>query len=168
MYQYRHDPSLAFIERPVRPHSGQASEVCRWIWKEGREAVRQAHQDGHRDCKSLRQALLRSVKARFGLDEGAFLDEETVQKIIQTRPDLARDLCCDSQAFVCVQGCSRGGALMWHRYVACPSPCPFPCLTDTTFPDTQEHNKPYAVMEERRGSRDAPWVHHDARMPLPT
>lgn len=93
----------------MRPHSGHASEVCRWISKEGREAVRQAHQDGHRDCKSLRQALLRSVKARFGLDEGAFLDEETVQKMIQTRPDLARDLCCDSQAFVCVQGCSRGG-----------------------------------------------------------
>lgn len=92
VFHCKADPTLALVERPVRPHTGHTSQKCRWISEEGREAVRKAFDQGIRDCGALRAALRASIAARIGRNKDDVLTEADRDLIRKTRPDLVRDL----------------------------------------------------------------------------
>lgn len=91
VYQYKHDPTLAFIERPLRPHFAHPSGECRWISRGGREALREAHAHGVKGCGKLRDAMIQSIATRIGKGEDHILTDADRDLILKTRPDLARD-----------------------------------------------------------------------------
>ena len=120
VYYLRREPTLVRVERVLQPHTAHPDKLCRWTSTAGREAVTQAFEDGQRGCHVLRGVLLRSIKERFGVTRGACLTDEDVHRLVNTRPDLARDYLISSQDILCagVRPCLEG----WGVCIRIPSP----------------------------------------------
>lgn len=114
VFQYKDNPTLALIERPVRPHSGHTAKTCRWISEDGRTAVREAFFQGIRGCAGLRAALRASIAARIGLGNEETLEEKHIDLICDERPDLVRDYQATSQDVMYVVARPRRAWVLNH------------------------------------------------------
>ena len=102
VYHLKEEPTLARVERALLPHSAHTSYLCPWISTAGREAVAKAFEGGMRNRYDLKNVLMCFAKRRFGVQRGRCLTDGDVRRMLETRPDLARDYLATPDEMLCV------------------------------------------------------------------